>query len=149
MSLGSKIYEMRRLRNMTQENLADALGVTRQSVSRWEQDIVYPDLEKIVKLSNILEVSCDYLLKDEELVEKKTSKSSRLLESIIGKRVRLEFYDEAPSLQFYVVKNICIIKEIEDNMVKVELTIVKKKEKEVKEFIFPLDTIESFIIMED
>ena len=110
---------------------------------------MYPDLEKIVKLSNILEVSCDYLLKDEELVEKKTSKSSRLLEAIIGKRVRLEFYDEAPSLQFYVVKNVCIIKEIEDNMVKVELTIVKKKEKEVKEFIFPLDTIESFIIMED
>ena len=35
MSLGSKIYEVRRLRNMTQENLADALGVTRQSVSRW------------------------------------------------------------------------------------------------------------------
>ncbi len=149
MSLGSKIYEMRRLRNMTQENLADALGVTRQSVSRWEQDIVYPDLEKIVKLSNILEVSCDYLLKDEELALKKTSKSSRLLESIIGKRVRLEFYDDAPSLQFYVTKNICIIKGIEDDMVKVELTIIKKKQNEVKEFIFPLDTVESFIIMEE
>lgn len=149
MSLGSKIYEMRRLRNMTQENLADALGVTRQSVSRWEQDIVYPDLEKIVKLSNILEVSCDYLLKDEEIVEKKDSASSRLLNSIIGKRVRLEFYDDAPSLQFYVIKNICVIKEIEDNMVKAELTIVKKKGNEIKEFIFPIDTIESFIILED
>ena len=63
MSIGEKIVEARRAKNLTQEQLAELLGVTRQSISRWEQNQAYPEVEKILRLSDILGVSCDYLLK--------------------------------------------------------------------------------------
>ena len=64
MSLGNKLAEARRARNLTQEQLAEKLEVTRQAVSRWESDAAYPETDKIVRMAQILEVSCDYLLQD-------------------------------------------------------------------------------------
>ena len=49
----------------SQEELADQLGISRQSVSKWESGMSIPDLEKIVKMSALFGVSTDYLLKDE------------------------------------------------------------------------------------
>ena len=80
MSIGEKIVEARRAKNLTQEQFAELLGVTRQSISRWEQNQAYPEMEKILHLSDILGVSCDYLLK--ENVKKRiailSAKESRL-----------------------------------------------------------------------
>ena len=64
MSLGNKLAEARRAPNLTQEQLAEKLEVTRQAVSRWESDAAYPETDKIVRMAQILEVSCDYLLQD-------------------------------------------------------------------------------------
>ena len=64
MSLGNKLAEARRAKNLTQEQLAQQLDVTRQAVSRWESDAAYPETDKIVRMAQILEVSCDYLLQD-------------------------------------------------------------------------------------
>lgn len=66
MSLGGKIAELRRQKGWSQENLAERLGVTRQSVSKWESDTSVPDLDKIVSLSDLFGVSTDYLIKNEE-----------------------------------------------------------------------------------
>lgn len=65
MKLGDKIAMLRKKANLTQEELADALSVTRQSVSRWESNEVYPDMNKIGRLADILETNCDYLLRDD------------------------------------------------------------------------------------
>lgn len=65
MSIGEKIARLRRKVNLTQEQLADALNVTRQSVSRWESGEAYPDINKIAKLADILETNCDYLLRED------------------------------------------------------------------------------------
>ena len=65
MTVGQKIAKLRKERNLTQEQFADMLKVSRQSVSKWELDSTYPDTEKLIRISRILNCSLDYLLKDE------------------------------------------------------------------------------------
>ncbi|MBQ1173357.1 MAG: helix-turn-helix transcriptional regulator [Lachnospiraceae bacterium] len=73
MTLGEKLSKLRKEYNYTQEQLADILGVSRQSISKWESDIAYPETEKLIELGKIFECSMDYLLKDE--VAEKTGDS--------------------------------------------------------------------------
>lgn len=65
MILADKIIELRKKKGWSQEQLAERLEISRQSVSKWESGTSIPDLERIVKLSEIFSVSTDYLLKDE------------------------------------------------------------------------------------
>ena len=64
MILADKIAELRKKSGWSQEELAGQLGVSRQSVSKWESASSMPDLDKILKMSEIFGVSTDYLLKD-------------------------------------------------------------------------------------
>lgn len=66
MSLGEKIGMLRREKYWSQEELADRMEVSRQSVSKWESGASIPDIDKIVKLSDLFGVSLDYLLRDGE-----------------------------------------------------------------------------------
>ncbi len=63
MILAEKIAALRRKNGWSQEELAHQMGVSRQSVSKWESGTSIPDLERILKLSQIFGVSTDYLLK--------------------------------------------------------------------------------------
>ena len=62
MTTGEKIYECRKREGMTQEDLAEKLGVSRQSVSKWEADAAFPETEKILMLCKLFNVSADELL---------------------------------------------------------------------------------------
>ena len=62
MSLGENITRLRAKKNWSQEELAQKLGVSRQSVSKWETDASVPDLDKLVKLSGAFGVSLDELV---------------------------------------------------------------------------------------
>lgn len=64
MTLGEKIYRLRSEKGLSQEAFGDSLGVSRQSVSKWETDQSQPEIEKIVAISELFGVSTDYLLKD-------------------------------------------------------------------------------------
>jgi len=66
MTLGEKIYELRTQHNLSQGDLANELNVSRQSISKWENGNSTPDLEKIIKLAEIFNVSLNELIKDEE-----------------------------------------------------------------------------------
>lgn len=66
MILGEKIAELRRRSGWSQEELAGKLNVSRQSVSKWESSMSVPELDKVLQLSEIFEVSTDYLLKDDK-----------------------------------------------------------------------------------
>ena len=66
MILADKIIDERKKNGWSQEELADRLGVSRQSVSKWESAQSVPDLQRILEMSKIFGVSTDYLLKDEE-----------------------------------------------------------------------------------
>lgn len=67
MEIGNKINQLRKLSGMTQEQLAEKLNVSRQTISKWESDSTSPDLESIVKISRIFHVSLDDLLKEGEV----------------------------------------------------------------------------------
>lgn len=65
MILADKIIQLRKRSGWSQEELAEKMNVSRQSVSKWEGAQSVPDLEKILQLGRIFGVSTDYLLKDE------------------------------------------------------------------------------------
>ena len=64
MKIGEKIFYLRTRNNCSQEELAFSLGVSRQTISKWELGLSIPDTDKIVDISNYLQVSTDFLLKD-------------------------------------------------------------------------------------
>ena len=64
MQFSEKLTELRRRRGLSQEQLADFLGVTRQSVSKWESGSVMPELGKLIALSDLFHVTVDALVKD-------------------------------------------------------------------------------------
>lgn len=63
MNLSDRIQQLRKQRGISQEGLADQLGVSRQAVSKWESEQSIPDLDKIILLSEFFGVTTDYLLK--------------------------------------------------------------------------------------
>lgn len=65
MNLGETIYNLRKEKKLSQGDLAEQLSVSRQSVSKWENNSAVPDLDKLVKLSTIFGVSLDELVKGE------------------------------------------------------------------------------------
>ena len=63
MNIADRIQHLRKVKGISQEELANQIGVSRQSVSKWESEQTLPDIEKIILLSDFFEVTTDYLLK--------------------------------------------------------------------------------------
>lgn len=71
MELGNRLKELRKSQNINQDELAEKLFVTRQTISNWENDKSYPDIQSVLLISDIFDVSIDQLLKgDVESMEK-------------------------------------------------------------------------------
>lgn len=66
MNLGEKLYELRKKKNLSQENAAEKLNVTRQTISKWETNQSTPDFDKIIPLCELYEISTDELLRGYE-----------------------------------------------------------------------------------
>ena len=66
MKIGQKISACRKKRGMSQEDLAERIGVSRQAVSRWETGESVPDVEKIKARCRVFEVPADYILFDDK-----------------------------------------------------------------------------------
>ena len=64
MALPEKLYALRKKSGLSQEQLAEALNVSRQAISKWEGGSATPESDKLLALSNYFGVSLDYLLKD-------------------------------------------------------------------------------------
>ncbi len=86
MQFCEKLMELRRKAGLSQEQLADRLGVTRQSVSKWESGAAMPELGKLIALSELFGVSIDYLVKDGDALdpaaEQESSRSARVEEKL-------------------------------------------------------------------
>lgn len=67
MNFSEKLLTLRKVNDLTQEQLAEKLDVSRQSISKWESGQATPDLDKIVAISAIFDVTTDYLLKTSEI----------------------------------------------------------------------------------
>lgn len=72
--LNEKIVYYRKKNMLTQEELAYQLNVSRQTVTKWETGTIYPNIEYLIKLSNLFGVSIDYLVKEDDCLTLETHK---------------------------------------------------------------------------
>ena len=143
--LGSKIAGGRKDLGLTQQELADKLSVTRQTVSRWEAGSVMPDIDKITDIADCLGLSCDYLLRDglENAAAPSPNRIGRLLESLKGKTVKLVFFDEEADPDLFNAP--CTVRGFEGNWMKVTAELQKGQ----VEKLIPLSSVLSFEILEE
>lgn len=80
MKFGEKLSKLRREHNYTQEQLADALGVSRQAIGKWESDLSYPETDHLIQIGTLFHCSMDYLLKED--VEEKHATSTSHFEEL-------------------------------------------------------------------
>ncbi|HEX3018183.1 MAG TPA: helix-turn-helix transcriptional regulator [Caproicibacter sp.] len=66
MALQKKLQTLRKQKGMTQESLAEKLGITRQAVANWEMGLSCPDLENLIQLSDLFHISLDDFVRDRE-----------------------------------------------------------------------------------
>ena len=71
MMLGQRIKEERERRDWTQTQLADTLHVSRQAISKWELGTAYPDIERLIQISDLFSVSLDSLIKGDTTLQEK------------------------------------------------------------------------------
>ena len=84
MILADKIIALRKKAGWSQEELAEQLGVTRQSVSKWEGAQSVPDMDKVVQMSRLFGVTTDFLLKDELSEEEYYTRENKAKSPVIG-----------------------------------------------------------------
>ncbi len=84
MNISDRIQTLRKGRGISQEELADKIGVSRQAVSKWESGQSTPDIDKIILLSDYFDVTTDYLLKGIEPTTAVTEKADARIFSVIG-----------------------------------------------------------------
>ena len=99
MILADKIIENRKKNGWSQEDLAEKLGVSRQSVSKWESAQAIPDLKKILQLSEVFGVSTDYLIRDE--IEEVPALEQAPVDNGLEETVRSVSMEEAVSFLKY------------------------------------------------
>ncbi len=81
MKIGDKLKEARLKKNMTQEEVAEKIFVSRQSISNWENNKTYPDIGNVIALSDLYEISLDELLKGSDNFMKHLEESTDLVKS--------------------------------------------------------------------
>ncbi len=83
MTLGNKIQTMRKEKGLTQQELADMMGVTDKAVSKWERDISCPDINTMPKLAQVFDVTVDSLLQDSEQAAKKPGDLQGIINTVL------------------------------------------------------------------
>lgn len=73
MNFGMKLQQLRKQKGLSQEALAEYLNVSRQAVGKWETSAGYPEMDKLILLSELFDVSLDYLLKDTKDIDAETT----------------------------------------------------------------------------
>ena len=89
MSLGQRLFELRKLKHLSQEEVAEKLNVTRQTISKWETDQSSPELDKIIPICELFEITTDELITGKKEVKEKRldiedNKKKRTIGLIIG-----------------------------------------------------------------
>ena len=87
MIFSEKLQLLRKNKGLTQEELAEKTGVSRQAVAKWEAGQVYPDIFNLIQISNLLNVSVDYLVKDQDCAVRPVAKQDSDMEELIAFRL--------------------------------------------------------------
>ena len=121
MSLGDRIVELRKSRGMSQGDLAEAMDVSRQAVSKWENELASPDTVKLIQLAEVLDTDVEYLATGRNTVLRRPPvvvKSVEYIEKIVEKPV-VEYKDRI------VEKRVPVIEYVEKPVIK-EVPVIKK-----------------------
>ena len=81
MMLGQKLKEARIESGLSQENVAEKINVSRQTISNWENEKTYPDIISVIKLSDLYSISLDTLLKGDQKMVEHLEESTNVVES--------------------------------------------------------------------
>lgn len=81
MNIADRIQSLRKVKGITQEELADEIGISRQAVSKWESEQSTPDLDKIIAMSEYFDVTTDYILKGIEIPKQTEEKNQNFIAS--------------------------------------------------------------------
>ena len=128
----------------TQEELAERLNLSRQTILRWEKNQVFPDISNLKAVAQVLDVSFDYLLGEDKL-EKPPVTEMNLQDILVGKKVQLVIYEELLDDYLAIYDKVCLVLDMEEDMVQVQFT--EKKELRMK--IIPLSAIQSFTLLNE
>ncbi len=120
MNIGEKLFELRKKKNLSQEEVADKLNVTRQTVSKWETNQSTPDFDKIVPLCELFEISTEELLKGRKTEENVKNESEKGLTKEEVKRKTAEII--STSVFTYIVAVAIFIVAID--MIKINEIII-------------------------
>ncbi len=103
MIFSEKLAILRKNKGITQEALAEKLNVSRQAVAKWESGQVYPDISNLIQISNLMNVTVDYLVRDGECMMAPAATGDTDLDQLIAFRLEANvntyaaFMNEAPS----------------------------------------------------
>ena len=84
MNIGNQISAIRKEQQLTQEQFGSLFHVTRQTVSNWENEKSYPDLQMLIDISNRFEISLDTLIKEDSKMVKKIKKEKSIIDFFTG-----------------------------------------------------------------
>lgn len=84
MSFAENLKQSRNEKHLTQEKLAELLKITRQTVSKWEQGVGYPETEKLIKLAQVLNTSLDWLFETELTNKEKADTQYPILSGVMS-----------------------------------------------------------------
>ena len=122
MSVGERIIELRKKREMTQSDLAKAMDVSRQAVSKWENALNSPDTIKLIQLAEVLDTDVEYLatgrntvLRRPPVVVKSVEYIDRIVEKPVIKYVEKVVEKKTPVIEYIekpVVKEVPVIKKV-------------------------------------
>ena len=87
MTIADRIQSLRKAKGMSQEALADAVGVSRQAVSKWESEQTAPDLDKVIIMSEVFDVTTDYLLKG---IEPAGNEDHKTMADVVDQKILTE-----------------------------------------------------------
>ena len=107
MKIGEKIYSLRKKHNLSQEELANELNVSRQTVSKWEVGESCPDFDKIVPLCELFGISTEELLRDKKIEEKKEEKQEKKVDIVKAVLICIAIF-----FYFLAVISIIVLEEV-------------------------------------
>lgn len=91
MRFEEKIVELRKQKGLSQEELAEQLGVSRQAVSRWELGNTMPDIPNLLQLCELFGVSADYLVRDDETASARSDQSAKTIARLTREREKIRY----------------------------------------------------------
>lgn len=134
MNIGNKIIELRKKSSLTQEKLAEKIGVSRQTLSSWEGNVTSPNLEQAVLLSKELGINLEEFVDSKlDIVVKDNTKNS-ILYDLIGKKCNIEF--DAELFDTNITYNAKV------TIVDVDIDFIKIEYKKGKETVYKLIDVE-------